>query len=115
MKRPTSAVVGPYRYAIKFDKAAIDAAGLDEGEALRGLTRNSELLILVDPTIPPVLQRETLLHELLHAAYFASGGEINAAKDEHREETVVSLLSPRLFGVLCDNPAISAWILGLAE
>lgn len=51
---------------------------------------------------------ETLLHELMHAAFDIGG--INRVRDDERysEEAVVSFLSTWMMTLFCDNP----WLLG---
>lgn len=48
-------------------------------------------------------RRETMLHEILHAASDLTGGDIP-------EREIVGL-SKSLFGILRDNPALVAWLL----
>ncbi len=67
------------------------------------------LLIVISDKSPLVLQKETLLHELMHAALAATKPDLSVGDDV--EEYAVSQLSPALFGVLRDNSKLTKWLL----
>jgi hypothetical protein len=54
---------------------------------------------------------ETVMHECMHALFCDSGIDIDA---EH-EENIISVLSPRIMSLMCDNPdLVHALIDGVA-
>lgn len=55
----------------------------------------------------PLVERETSVHENLHAAFWVSGA--SAALGEKREEEVISMLSPVLFAMIRENPELIEW------
>lgn len=99
MKPPASVRLGPHRWTIR--RGAIDADG-----ELYGRTLERELTILLAPTVPSQ-ERDTLLHELLHACWAQTGLDF----EDDEQERVVGALAPWLLGALRDNPRLVAFLL----
>lgn len=77
------------------------------GETVRGRTE-----LGVDTVAQSVAaQRETLLHESLHAILWSAGGATLLGLDDEHEERLVTLLSPWLLAMLRDNPAVVEFLL----
>jgi hypothetical protein len=94
---------------IRWSPDAINRASREEGEPLHGLYRNGE--ILVSPDVPAV-EKETLLHEILHAlvdqtALASDGGPLSG----DNEEQVIRTLSPLLFHTMQSNAALTRWLI----
>lgn len=105
MKPPRKIRVGCHRYDV-----IVDAVGLvGEHAELRGSTVSDSLTIALDGRLPRSVQQETLLHEVLHAAWDTTGASAGPAKDH--EELVVSALAPALLGALRRNPRLVAFLL----
>jgi hypothetical protein len=108
MKKPTKIRILHRTITIRWDPAHIVRATHDEGEPLHGIYRNGEILIA--PAHDDA-EKETLLHETLHAiidqtALATDGAPLAGAA----EEQVVRTLSPLLFHTLRTNPAFVRWL-----
>lgn len=101
-KRPTSARIGPFTYAIEWPIFVSD----EDGEVVSGEAAHVELTIRVSRGLPIDLQRKTLLHELMHAAVFVTGHNT----DEVTEEQFIRSSAFALFGILRDNPDVARFI-----
>ena len=78
-----------------------------------GETRLDLKRIYINPTMTMDVQKETLLHEILHCCLidlFCQSG-MDSKNLEIIEETIVLHLSPRLFQVLRDNPKVLNWLI----
>lgn len=108
---PKRALVGPYTYSITCDARSwpetIERYGQDHN--MYGITDPRLLEIHVNPHVAADQQRETLLHELLHACHFATG---LGAEQKVRGETFVTRTSPVLASLLMRNPAVVAYLTG---
>ena len=109
MKKPTRIRVLHRTIPIRWSPAAINRASREEGEPLHGVYRSGEILISPDQ---PDIERETLLHEILHAlidqtALASDGGPLSG----DNEEQVVRTLSPLLFHTLRNNTALTRWLI----
>ena len=97
---PRTIRVGPYRYKI------VDRHGSEN----LGECEVDKLTIHVQVGQPPDGERDTLLHELLHACIAHSGLDRRLADDV--EEDVVRSLSPILLDTLSRNRALVRYLLG---
>jgi hypothetical protein len=107
MSRPRVLWLDHVKWTIHWTQAAVDklmgAAGIASGAC-----QQTQAAIAVAP-IPGSLnlERETLLHEVLHACFFATSVPL----DEECEEQFVAVVAPRLLGALRGNPAIVRYLL----
>ncbi|HEY7060773.1 MAG TPA: hypothetical protein VII06_04785 [Chloroflexota bacterium] len=106
MKRPTEFKMGPFHYAIKEDKPLLE--NMSGSKTAVGCTNNDIELVLVDPNLSSNAARDTVLHEILHAALLSSGWLIET--DEWSQEQVVRNLTPWLLMFLRDNPKMVKWL-----
>lgn len=106
---PRSVIVGPFRYTISRNRAAIAAAAKERGEELEGCLQAHKLLLLVSPDMPEERQAEAMLHELLHAICDATG--LTVPLGHKAEERVVAAMSPALLDMLRRNPKLVAYLL----
>ena len=93
---------------------------VERGALLAGFThRTAGLTIYIRPDLPPMVERETLLHEVMHAAYYVAGnpfGWMNLAPDDDEdremslEEQTIRFTSPLILSVLRDNPDLVAYL-----
>jgi hypothetical protein len=105
---PRHVTVGPYRYELVISAAEVARANRTDGELRLGLTDHRNLRILVCDDAADQVVQETTLHEVLHAAFAASGLSTPAGADE--EERLVAALSPVLYGALRANKGLVSWL-----
>lgn len=109
MKKPTKIKVLHRTIPIRWDAASIHRASREEGEPLHGVYKNGEILISPDT---PDVEKETLLHEILHAlidhtGLSSDGGPLTG----DQEEQVIRTLSPLLLHTLRSNTPVTRWLL----
>jgi hypothetical protein len=111
---PAEIVVGPYRYRVVVDQAAIDRAGQEARATLLGQHNPREGAIYLAPDLPDDLEAETLVHELLHTVFDAvgvGGGDGDETLlDQTMEERLVRQCSPMLLDTLRRNPQLVAYL-----
>lgn len=76
----------------------------DDDEELMGYHSQKELRLYLESGLTDLIEQETLLHEVLHAAFAVAGIVLPD------EEAWVSALSPTLFGVLRNNPELLKYL-----
>lgn len=104
-KPPKSVDVGPYPHRVSHKTKPIAKEVERTGKDLYGFYDEQTLTIHVHPETAPSLQRETLLHELLHAVIAVSGVKVK------NEERVIRALSPVLLDTLRRNPELADYLL----
>jgi hypothetical protein len=105
VKPPHVIIVGPYRYSVETDAAAVLellAAG-DHADCNHRMQR-----IRLDLGQAPGMARDSLLHEVLHACNNASG--LNADLNDDQEESLVRRTATVLLEVLRRNPRLVAYL-----
>jgi hypothetical protein len=105
VKPPRFIHVGPYEYSVHTDAAAV--AELDSGDD--GSCDFHDVRITVNPARPEQVQRDTLLHEVLHAIGALTG--LRRDLGEEAEERVVERLSSNLLDTLRRNPELVEYLL----
>jgi hypothetical protein len=103
--RPRSALIGHTRWKVLWSQTSVDALHEGKADAAVGITVEALRTIAVSGDLVADAERETFLHELLHACISASG---LSCRDEER---LVSVLAPRLLEALRHNPVIVAYLL----
>lgn len=101
MKRPYRIKIGPHRYKVIGDAKA--ERHLDHDRLAECDTARAE--IRVRPGQAPTQERDSVLHEVLHACW-----DQTALRDHDIEEQVVSSLAPILLGVIRDNAEFMRWL-----
>lgn len=91
--------VGPFTWAVHWEAP-------EDGSY--GDTDTYTLTIRVRPDLPGSLERETFMHELLHACYRTAGLDSTVA----REEQIVSGVSPFLAECLTRDARLRAYLFG---
>lgn len=107
MSRPRTVRVGAVRLSVEQVKALHAEA---TGDGLDGATLTRQGVILLAENLGFDQERETFLHEALHAAIDQTNLRSAASADRDEEERLVSALSPVLFGFIRDNPRVIAWL-----
>ena len=108
MNPPKHVTVGPFRYRLVLDRAAIDRISAGEGERHQGLSDTDRLVVTVDPDLHPQIVRETVFHELLHCCFALIGA--SDCLSHEQEESVVRRLAPVLYGALRANEGLVSWL-----
>jgi hypothetical protein len=97
-KRPTKLTVGCYDYEILWQKCP-DKTNI-------GWCEPAHLRITIDPSMNPMVQISTLVHELLHAG----SDFIGLTPDPALEESIVTRMSGIVVSMLRDNPDVVEYI-----
>ena len=109
---PKAVQVGPYRYTVECDQAAIDRAGQEMGGNLAGHANHAALRIDLAPDLARDYEAETLLHEVLHGVFCVTG----IGRDfRDAEEPIVARMAPMLLDVLRRNPDLVAYLVADAR
>lgn len=102
MKPPTAVTIGSHQYTIEWPDNVTDEAD----NWLYGQTRARYALIRVSHDAAPSQRRDTLLHELIHAAL----SDAPHGLDSEQEERVIRALTPGLLGIIRDNRALIRYL-----
>jgi hypothetical protein len=107
MRPPARLHVGPHQYTVNVDAVRCRDLGV------RGQTDADALAILLNPALPISMQRDTLLHELLHALFDVQGTDVSDRPllDDDEEERLVRGLAPLLLDALRRNPRLVTFLL----
>lgn len=104
MKPPMAIDVGPYRYTVKVDEAAINKASVDAKDGLLGSHDGGRLVITLDPALAPDMMASVLIHELEHAILFQVGAD--EGLDQEQVERICNANSTLLLDMLRRNPKL---------
>lgn len=94
--------VGPYLFSIEYRDEVSDSE-----PDLFGLTIPRDQRIIVSTRQTDQSERDTVLHEVLHALFYASG----LYREVDNEERVVAAVSTWLLMVLRENQAFAKFLL----
>jgi hypothetical protein len=108
VKPPKRVKVGPHDVRVVATRRAMDRLCREEGEDLLGHFSSQRLEILVDPAQAKSQERDTLLHELLHAIFDTSG--LAHSWQNADEEDAIRRISPLLLDVLRSNPKLVEYL-----
>ena len=106
---PDHVQVGPMRYTLAVNQAAINT----EGHEAFGRTHHKAQTIQLAEGQGADQEADTVLHETLHACFAISG--IGASVSTAEEERIVAAISPLLLDTLRRNPELVAYLLGEAR
>lgn len=110
---PDHITVRPHRYSLRADENALNAVRLEKRQAvITGCLDPQTGAIVLSEKVGLSYQRDTVLHEVLHAVSEHSGLRY-ALQDRTTpmpEEELMQHLDTGLLGVLRDNPALVAWL-----
>lgn len=106
MPVPKKVRVAPYEYTVEAHHQLSELAG-----AAGGCISDSERIVY-DPVGGPVVVREVVLHELLHAIWSQTYLKRKFPDDgtDSKGEAIIGELAPRLLSLLRDNPKLVAWL-----
>lgn len=90
--------VAPFFFDVKYDDKLASVA------AISGAHMEDSRVILIDPTFHVSTIRDTLLHEATHALWTQT--TLDRTYTEEQEEHIIWALTPRLLGLLRDNPLL---------
>jgi hypothetical protein len=108
-KLPKKILIGPLTWKIDSSLSNFNSVQVTIEPCL-GATQLESLTITLKPDMPRELERETLLHEILHACYATAGLPLDHAKPDDIEEVSVTALSPWLLVILRANPDLVAYL-----
>lgn len=111
---PSLLRIGSKRYTVARDDAACDQVAGDLGFSVDGASNAAHAMIVLREGRPHDSDAETLLHEILHQCFRASGCWPDDIKPGRSgvtvEEQLVAALTGPLLGVLRDNPALVSFV-----
>ena len=110
---PQHLQVGPFTYEVAVDQARIDRAGHEAHTEYAGLSNHERLTIVLMQGLAVEVERETLLHEVLHCVVNAAGRPSSRGPLEQEEWVLAA--SPGLLDTLLRNPQLIAYLLGHEE
>ena len=122
MGKPRSVRIGPYVFKIvwterswnKYSAQAYRLVPKDYDHYLASVFLRLNVIAVRSAKIPSLrVQKETLLHEILHAINVINGWPYSFTFDcpeDEMEEKIVSITSPTLFSVLRENPELLEWL-----
>jgi Zn-dependent peptidase ImmA (M78 family) len=107
---PRKVKVGHARYTMKYEAELASISGAN------GTCGEDTQTILIDPLMGRDMERDTVLHELLHAVFHLSDARAHLPKDDSgdtkdAEEKVIRPLASQLLELLRDNPKLVAYLL----
>ena len=105
MKKPRKIKIGFYDWKIEWAK--------EKAEEMYGKTDVMTKVITIYKSPNPQIERETLFHELMHAAGEDKYDSIFQFSGGDKEENLIRILSPLLMQVLADNRDLSRYLFGL--
>lgn len=104
MSRPRKVRIGHTVWKVLWSQRAVDQITGKPGVAV-GVSLGSQQTMAVAGDLIADVERETFLHELLHSCIS------NAGLAPASEELLVSVLAPRLLGVLRQNQGVIDYLL----
>ncbi len=108
--RPEYVDIGPHRYAIRWDEAALDRERVRQDEStMHGAIRYQQNEITVDSKIVGSHQRRALLHEILHGVLEVTGWAGPGPEKPDADDFLVRLDS-MLLDVIQRNPHVVQWL-----
>jgi len=111
MKRPKKVAVGHVVYDIRTEERLSEITGTS------GTCGQDVQTILIDDQLGPDQERETVLHELLHAIFYATSAHRlleeleKTAEMKDLEENFIQPLASRLLELLRDNPDLVKYLI----
>lgn len=110
--RPERVFIGPFQFDILWSTNELKLAAEQPGNYL-GLTDQRSSRIWIADDQAPVVERDTLLHEILHGIIATFGAPLDL--DRAEEERIVATLAPVLLGVLRENPLLVSYLTSLTK
>ena len=105
---PSDVQIGPHCYEVRTDRQAVIEASWEMDGKVFGHSTHDRLVITVDERMAPSMMADTLLHEVLHAAFDMTG--LASELDEKLAESAIRRLSPLLLDVLRRNRALVSYL-----
>ena len=105
---PQRVFVGPHCYRLLVDANAIAKASVQEGAPILGYCEKAETRIVIESNLVESLEREVVVHELLHAMCSLAGLDDELGEDV--EERVVTRLAPIIVDVLERNENLCGYL-----
>lgn len=103
--KQTKMKVGPFTYTVAEDKN-LGAFGK------AGVMNSDNLMVSIDPSVAVEVQKETLVHETLHAVWKQTPLVVMIPDEDEdsKGELIIQALSPLLFQWIRENPEVIAWL-----
>lgn len=111
-KLPSSVRIGAHVYRVTDDPEAWKAHEYEQKRSgLCGSSDHKICNIWINPELGPSQKKDTLLHECLHAMYYAAGMEQSVkGLHEDMEEVFIVTLTPWIHSLLQQNPDLVSYV-----
>lgn len=110
MNYPAHVQVGPHRYTVVWDSDRLRELGSARGDGANcGEVWHTKLEILIRQDMPISQQQDTLLHEIIHAVTYVTGGWSDG-DGKQTEEALIHQMCATLLDTLRRNPQVQ-WFL----
>ena len=103
LRRPANVHIGPFTFNVVFSEPRDHTESEEYGH-----TEIKKCEIWIDATCAESIQRETLMHELIHACFLVS--ELSEER-RYRPERYIRATSPTLLDTLRRNPVLKTYLL----
>jgi hypothetical protein len=104
VKRPKRLTIEPFVYTVEARPEWSAATG-NMGNCITDAQQ-----IIIDAGLTDQSERDTVLHEALHAAWGQT--PLKKKYEEDAEEEIIWTLTPRLLSLIQDNPELIQWLSG---
>lgn len=105
MKIPDRVKVGPFEYTLVHSKSAMDDYNWDNQSSYAGIAEHGNLRITITERRAPSKQKETLVHEVVHAIL-----NTYDLHDRTADEHFVEVFSVALMDTLQRNPDLVSYV-----
>jgi len=113
LKCPEKILVAGRPWTIQFvNETTMLGFNLSDGTSVSGLTFGQTLKILIGNWTHEHLQRENVLHEVMHACFYGVRFDGELSEETDAEEWMFSGMDSPLLTTLRDNPALVAYLCG---
>jgi hypothetical protein len=104
--RPKTIRIGPHEYEVRSDP------GLGEKAGAMGASSEDNAAIVLDTNVAKTMQRETLVHEILHCMWKQTSLRIRWPDSDPNSpgEGIIQDLAPLLYGFIRDNREVVEWL-----
>ena len=98
----------PLRLTILGHPFTVEWKKLDEADA--GCCYVAKQTMEIDTTLGPDQEKDTVMHEMIHAALHITGHDEGTTLTHRQEEAIVRAMGYAMVTIIKDNPHLVAWL-----